>query len=119
FNHVRDIGRANILSMQSAHADYQIFNVGTGCRTSVLEVAQLLLKELGVEFDPEVRHKYRTGDIRHCVAAIGKISTVLKYSPSVALEEGIADVVSWVREEVAEDRVEIATRQLIESNLLR
>jgi len=117
--HVRDIARANLLAMESDHADYQIFNVGTGCRTSVREVAQLLMKELGVEFDPEVSQKYRTGDIRHCVADIGKISTVLKYSPSVALEEGIADVVSWVREEVAEDRVEIATRQLIESNLLR
>jgi dTDP-L-rhamnose 4-epimerase len=117
--HVRDIARANLLAMESEHADYQIFNVGTGCRTSVRDVAQILMKELGVEFEPEVSNKYRTGDIRHCVADIAKISTVLKYSPSIALEEGISDVVSWVREEVADDKVENATRQLIESNLLR
>jgi len=77
------------------------------------------MKEFGVEFVSEVSNKYRTGDIRHCVADIAKITRVLKYSPSVALEEGISDVVSWVREEVADDRVENATRQLIESNLLR
>jgi len=117
--HVRDIVQANLLAMTSNGANDQVFNVGTGRCTSVRALAGIIMKKLGREFEPEVTNKYRAGDIRHCYADITKISTMLKYSPSVMLEEGVSDAVSWVREEVADDRVEKATRELIERNLLR
>ena len=117
--HVRDIVQANLLAMTSNGANGQVFNVGTGRCTSVRDLAGIMMKKLGREFEPEITNKYRAGDIRHCYADITKISTMLKYSPSVMLEEGVSDAVSWVREEVADDKVEKATRELIERNLLR
>lgn len=111
FIHVADIVRANILVMQNPQADYQVFNVGTGRPTSILQIAQALIQLYGARLSPALNQKYRAGDIRHCYADITAIRR-LGFAPSVTLQEGLRELVEWGREQPATDRVAVAAKEL-------
>ncbi len=119
FVHVSDIVRANLLALETDRADYSAVNIGTGRATSVGEVARLLAEGLGVGADPELVGKYREGDIRHCIADITRARKLLGYEPRVTLEEGIPELLGWVREQEADDRVSQATAELETRQLVR
>lgn len=119
FVHVSDIVRANLLALETDAADYQAINVGTGRPTSVRAVSDLLAKGLGLDLEPEIVAKYREGDIRHCVADISKAKSLLGYEPQVSLEQGIPELLSWVRAQAAQDQVESATAELESRQLVR
>jgi dTDP-L-rhamnose 4-epimerase len=112
FTQVSDVVQANLLAMESDKADFQTINVGTGVSTSVRRVAEILAKELHVDIGPSIIERYREGDIRHCVADITRARTLLGYEPKVSLEQGIPQLVEWVREQHATDAVEQATEEL-------
>jgi len=119
FVHVSDIVRANLLALETSAADYQAINVGTGVATSIRAVSRLLAEGLGLDLEPEIVGKYREGDIRHCVADISKAKSLLGYEPQISLERGIPELLSWVREQAAKDKVESATAELESRQLVR
>lgn len=119
FVHVSDIVQANLLALESDGGNYQAINIGTGRATSVKQIAELLAKGLGKNIDPEIVGKYREGDIRHCVADISKARKLLSYEPKVTLEAGLAELLDWLGEQDAEDRVESATAELAERSLVK
>jgi dTDP-L-rhamnose 4-epimerase len=82
-------------------------------------VSDLLAKGLGLDLEPEIVAKYREGDIRHCVADITKAKSLLGYAPRVSLEQGIPELLSWVRAQAAQDSVESATAELESRQLVR
>src|SRR5262249_31294760 len=88
FVHVSDIVQGIRLAMEREQANYEVFNIGTGKSTSVLEMAKLLSERLGVEIAPEIVQRFREGDIRHCYADISKIRQQLGFEPQVPLESG-------------------------------
>jgi dTDP-L-rhamnose 4-epimerase len=96
FVHVGDIVQACSLAMQNPAADYQVLNVGTGRPISVLQVAEILARELGFAAAPEIVHQFRAGDIRHCYADISRISELLGYAPKHTFEDGVRELVTWV-----------------------
>ncbi len=116
--HVSDVVRANLLAMERDEADYEVFNVGTGWRMTVLEVAQTLATRLGVSEPPQVIGQYRAGDIRHCYADISKVRERLGYQPQVRFEQGVDDLVEWVRQQEAQDRSERARAELAAHGLV-
>ena len=117
FIHVSDIVQANLLAMDRAEAAGQVFNIGTGQPTSVAQLAGHIAQALGSDIAPTVVGKYRSGDIRHCIADISRAREVLGFEPRVPLAEGVADLVDWVSQQEAEDRVEHAARELDEKGL--
>ncbi len=117
FTHVSDIIQANLLAMQNDKANYQVFNVGTGRPLRVLDIARALIKKLGSSVDIDIVSKYREGDIRHCYADISKIKRVLGFQPRVKFEEGISDLVEWVRDQEARDQFEKSRRELEQKGL--
>ncbi len=119
FVHVSDIVQANLLALETSRADYQAVNVGTGRATSVKQIALLLAAGLGKDLAPQIVGKYREGDIRHCVADITRARALLGYDPQVALEQGIPELLAWVREQEAHDRVMEATAELEQHQLVR
>ena len=119
FVHVSDIVRANLLALETDKGDYQAMNVGTGRPTSVKQISSLLAKGLGKEIEPEIVGKYREGDIRHCVAEISKIESLLGYRPEVTLEDGMAELLGWVSQQEAIDKVSAATAELAAHSLVR
>ena len=113
FIHVKDIVKANILAMEKEEANFEVFNVGTGRKCTNRELANILIKKLGKdELHPEIVSKYREGDIRHCYADISKIKEKLGYKPEVKFEDGILDLIDWVKKKEAVDRFEESQREL-------
>jgi dTDP-L-rhamnose 4-epimerase len=119
FTHVSDVVRANLLAMEGAGADYQAVNVGTGVATSVLDAAHLLARGLGKDIEPEVVGRFREGDIRHCVADIGRSLKLLGFEPQVTLEAGMPELLAWIKDQPAVDRVSQATAELEARSLIR
>ena len=83
------------------------------------EVARLLAEGLGRELEAEFVGKYREGVIRHCIADITRARELLGYEPRVTLEEGIPELLGWVRQQEADDRVAQATSELEARQLVR
>jgi len=99
FVHVSDIVQACQLAMERSGADHQVLNVGTGRPISVLEVGELLARELRWNGGFDIREKFRAGDIRHCYADISRIRSLLGYEPRHRFETGVAELVHWVAQQ--------------------
>ncbi len=119
FVHVSDIVKANLLAMEKDEANGRVYNVGTGRPTSVLRIAELLSEQLDFPEPADVVGKYRAGDIRHCFSDISRIGRELGYAPGTTLEEGMRDLLAWIRTQRADDRVEQAARELEARGLTR
>jgi dTDP-L-rhamnose 4-epimerase len=118
FVHVSDVARACLLALESPGADGEAINIGTGRQVPVLDLAGILAAALDrPHLSPTLTNLYRAGDIRHCFAEITKAGRLLGYTPRVALEDGLGELVEWVPDQRAVDRVlraaeELAARQL-------
>jgi len=92
FIHVEDVAEANLAAM-NRNLDYEIFNVGSGIPTSILNLAKLMIKisqeELESKFEPALE-----GDVQYSQADITKIKDELNWKPKITLEEGITDLIN-------------------------
>jgi dTDP-L-rhamnose 4-epimerase len=90
-----------------------VFNIGSGCNYSVLEIAEEMARVLGKgEIEPEVVGKCRVGDIRNCFADISRAKNILGYEPRVSFHEGLVELAGWLEGQTAVDRVDFAVREL-------
>jgi len=112
FVSVHDVARAVRLALKSPGAAGRVLNIGSGRSYMVRDVAARMAQALGKSIEPEVTGKYRTGDIRHCFADIATARELLGYEPRTYLEDGLTELVDWLRGQIAVDRVEQATREL-------
>ncbi len=81
----------------------EVYNVGVGTRTSVLELARLLT-ELILDGDdaPEPEHRpARPGDVPHSVADITKATRELGYKPIVTLRQGLLETIAWFNKDAS------------------
>lgn len=109
---VRDLVRAKLHLLEDPRVNCQAVNIGTGRATSILDLARELCRLYGREdLEPNVVHRFRNGDIRHCFADISQLRA-LGFSPAVSLEEGLRELVEWGEREEAVDRTEAAQREL-------
>ena len=120
FVHVSDVVKATVLALEKTEANYEAFNVGSGRKTTILEVADLLVEKLGGSAKPLIVGKYRVGDIRHCHSDLTKIRSKLGYEPGKSLEEGISEFVEWVKQQKGiPDLSDKASEELASRKLLR
>jgi dTDP-L-rhamnose 4-epimerase len=119
FVHVSDIVQAVIQALRTETVTNDVFNVGTGRPFSIIDVAESLAQEIGLDIRPEIVNQFRAGDIRHCFADITKIQQGLGYEPRVTFADGVRDLVAWIRNESAVDQVEVAYQQLTALGLAR
>ncbi|ADB63800.1 NAD-dependent epimerase/dehydratase (plasmid) [Haloterrigena turkmenica DSM 5511] len=95
FVHVSDIVRAN-LQAATTDAVGEAYNIGTGSRTSIEELAETITDATGSD-SPIVHRDSRPGDIRHSGADISKARRTLGFEPRVSLESGIQSLVDGTR----------------------
>jgi len=119
FVHVSDICEGILRALESDEAVGLAINLGGGRPVTVLDVEAALSRGLGKEIEPEITAKYRAGDIRHCYADPTLAERVLGFRTEVTLEDGMRDLVAWLRDQKAVDRVESATSQLVAHGLAR
>ena len=89
FTFIDDAVDATLVAGTHPRAEGEVFNVGTGIETSVIELARAIASALGVE--PAVEHIDRRDidNIRRRAVNIEKIRRMLRWSPQVALEAGL------------------------------
>ncbi len=97
--YVGDVARAHVLAARRAaipagRVDERAVNLGTGRETSVLELAQALMRAAGREV-PLQHAPPRAGEQRRSVVSIAKAGTVLGWTPAVGLEDGLAKTFAW------------------------
>lgn len=119
FVHVSDIVQGLVLALEKEAANYEVFNIGSGVPITIKQVAQTLITAIGVDMQPEIVYKFREGDIRHCVADISKAQKLLGYQPRIQFAEGIKELVAWVKQQSAYDRVEQAQDELARRGLTK
>ncbi|WP_297491565.1 SDR family oxidoreductase [Thermococcus sp.] len=93
FIYVKDVVKANILVAESRRANGGVFNVATGRKTSILELAMKVIEITGTT-SSIIFDKPRPGDIRHSLADISEIKK-LGFEPEWSLEEGLEKTVEW------------------------
>lgn len=117
FVHVKDVARACRLALETPEADGEVFNVGSGNRYTIREIADKLAHVMGKDINAEVTGKYRVGDIRHCFSDLSKAKAILGYEPQVPFEEGLTELAQWLEGQIAVDSVSRATEELASRGL--
>lgn len=113
FVHVRDVAQAVKLAFEAELGLGRAYNVGSGQSRTILSIAEDLARITGKpHIVPHVTGKYRVGDIRHCFADISLSRSELDFAPSVAFEDGLAELAEWLSGQVADDGVDRATAEL-------
>jgi UDP-glucose 4-epimerase len=97
FVSVRDVVEANMLAMSSKKAAGGIFNIGTGTRTTINEMADMMIRTSGKRNLRPVHAAPRPGDIRDSCADVEKAQRILGYSPTVALRDYIGQLAPILR----------------------
>jgi dTDP-L-rhamnose 4-epimerase len=119
FVHVRDVAQACLLALQNEGVGGQVFNVASGQSRTILSIAADLARVLGrPHIVPAITGKYRAGDIRHCFADITLSRNELGYAPKVAFSEGLEELAEWLSNQVADDRIDSATKELEKRGLV-
>jgi dTDP-L-rhamnose 4-epimerase len=93
--HISDVVAANLLVLDDPRADGQVFNVGTGRATSVLEYGHVLKRRMNALISPGIPGTYRVGDVRHTVSSVSKLES-LGWKATKGLEEIFTDYLSWL-----------------------
>ncbi len=114
FVSVHDVANAcRLAAEQAPRCPGAVLNVGSGRSVTVNEIAAALGETLGrPDLAPEVSHRYRVGDIRHCFADVSAAKKTLGYEPAVKFADGLAELAGWLKDQTAEDRVDHARGQL-------
>jgi dTDP-L-rhamnose 4-epimerase len=113
FVSVHDVASACRLALECRDAAGLRINIGSGRPYTISEVAKEIGRVLHKEnVAPQITGKYRMGDIRHCFADISLARSVLGYSPSVELGEGLEALSVWLVQQSADDYLERAALEL-------
>lgn len=119
FVSVHDMADAFVLALEKDQANYQMFNIGSGRGTTILEIAETLERLLGRSGLIQVNGEYRKNDIRHCFADISKAKKILGWKPKITLEQGLKELIEWSEKEKAEDKFSHAQQELKQKGLIR
>lgn len=96
FVHVSDIVQANLLALKSVEAAGRTFNIGSGRGTTVLELADMLKKELypnaAIHHEPA-----RPEELRNSIADTGQAQQILGYKSQTDLPRHIREVIDSLR----------------------
>jgi len=113
FVSVHDVASACRLALETKEAAGNVFNIGSGQHYTICELAERISEVMDkVHIEPQITGKYRLGDVRHCFADISLARGVIGYEPRVSLQDGLGELVEWLKGQVAEDRVEQASAEL-------
>jgi UDP-glucose 4-epimerase len=103
--YVGDVARANVLASRAALPavtahEARAFNIATAKETSVLDLAAIVGRVMGVqpvlEFGPP-----RAGELLRSSLDIRKAGAVLGWAPQISFDEGLPRLVEWFRAEAA------------------
>lgn len=92
--HVVDLARGHVAALQHMKAGANIYNLGTGSGTSVLEIIKAFSKACGRDLPYEIKPR-RAGDIAACYADCSKAERELGWRAELSIEQACADSWRW------------------------
>ncbi len=96
FVYIDDVARANVLGLKSDVTD-EVFNVASGVETSLLDLAQALMRVMGREMAPEFGPERKVNPVSRRLADTSKAERMLGFKAEIDLDEGLRRLVSWWR----------------------
>lgn len=93
FVNVIDCGRANVLAMKADITD-EFYNVGTGIRTSIKELAELVLDIAGSELQIRYEPAGQTF-VKNRIGSPTKAKKDLGFEGQIQLREGLTQLIEW------------------------
>ena len=107
FVYVGDCAAANVAAMKADVTD-EFYNVGTGIRTSIKELTELILERTGSQLEIQYEPAGVTF-VKNRVGCPKKASAQLGFQSRVNLQDGIQRLIQWRR--LHRDEVEIRRSQ--------
>ncbi|TDI69779.1 MAG: UDP-glucose 4-epimerase GalE [Bacteroidetes bacterium] len=97
--HVMDLSDAHVRSLsyleeQSESSYYEVFNLGTGKGTSVMEVIKTFEEVAGIPLNYRVGPR-RSGDIEQIFASVKKAEKALNWKAVKTMKQALADTWKW------------------------
>lgn len=98
FVFVGDVARAFALAGLGAQPTRGPINIGQGQPTSILQMAEGLLRLYGRDpGERDISGDFRAGDVRYAVGDISRAKAVLDFEPEVGFEQGLTAFFDWAR----------------------
>jgi UDP-glucose 4-epimerase len=95
FVYVEDVAEAYMRAAESDLTD-EIFNVGSGTETSLLELCQMMCQVTGhPEIRPEFQPARAVNGVRRRLAGVERARELLNFEASTSLREGLDRLVRW------------------------
>lgn len=91
---VSDCGRANVLAMQAQASD-RFYNVGTGVRTSLRELAQMLIELTGCKLPIRYAPRSQATLVRNRIGSPALAQRDLGFNATVSLPDGLRQLIEW------------------------
>jgi len=95
FVYVKDVVEANMQALKKKNASGEVFNISTGKKISVNQVAEALKDIMNRKDLKTVHTDPRPTDIRHGYADISKAKQILGYNSKFSIKEGLTELVDW------------------------
>ena len=96
FINVKDCALANILAMKSNFSD-QFYNIGTGIKTSILELTQKILKISNKNLKIKFKKSGQTF-VTNRIGCPKKSLNELKFKAKISLDEGLSEIIKYLSE---------------------
>ncbi|MFM0292537.1 MULTISPECIES: NAD-dependent epimerase/dehydratase family protein [Paraburkholderia] len=120
FVYIDDVVDATYAALTNAKAADNVFGIGSGVRTSVMDVAKTLCDVYASDVSVAVTGAFRLGDVRHVYADLTKARDMLGFEPKVSFSEGIARFARWVdQQQVMADTYEKSIAEMREKGLYK
>ena len=98
FVHVADVVQALTAAVTDPpRSRPRLLDVGYGQPVTIVEVARRVAEVAGAP-EPAVSGRFRAGDVRAASCDISRTTEELGYVPTWPVDQGLADLVAWVRE---------------------
>ncbi len=95
FVYIEDVAEATCRAVLSELKGAHSINVGSGQRTSVMEVARQIVQYFGSDSELKVTGEFRVGDIRHGSADLTKLQQALNFTPQWTFADGLKNFLGW------------------------
>lgn len=97
FVYVDDNIEASLQALESPAANGEVINIGTGRPTTILDLAEELIKLAGAQGKIEPQFLAPRDDVRHRFPDVSKMRRILNYRSKVSLAEGLKKTMDWYR----------------------
>ncbi len=98
FTFVEDLVDLMLLAATSDSSDGEIFNGGTGNKTEILEMAQIIMEKTGSVSNLLFKPARNWDKVKDRMSNTSKSARVLGYKPKVGIREGLEKTIKWYKE---------------------